>query len=212
MTGLAWLLLSIAGVAALADWWAVARTDKRVEYVTKPATLLALISVAIVLEPSNGSMRAWFVLALAFSLAGDIFLMLPGNLFVQGLASFLVAHLAYVAGFVSGGLESGVAIVAAVVVGVAIVLYARVLIMGMTERQRSLRIPVSIYAAAIGSMLIAAIASESPLAIIGAALFVLSDGLIGFSRFVRPERWAPLAIIVTYHLGQTGLVLSLAFD
>lgn len=40
--------------------------------------------------------------ALLFSLAGDVFLMLPGNYFIPGLASFLVAHVFYIALFRQG--------------------------------------------------------------------------------------------------------------
>ncbi|MGH2755253.1 MAG: lysoplasmalogenase [Actinomycetota bacterium] len=212
MTSLAWLLLAAAGVAAVIDWWAVARADKRVEYITKPATLLGLAAVALTLDPESEATRAWFVLALGFSVTGDVFLMLPGNLFVQGLAAFLVAHVAYVAGFVAGGLDGTVLIVASLVIAVFVMLYARFLITRMHARQRRLRVPVGGYAVAIGSMLTAAIAGRDVLAIAGALLFVLSDGLIGFSRFVRPALWAPLAIIITYHLAQAGLVLSLALN
>ena len=35
--------------------------------------------------------------ALVFSLVGDVLLMLPGNTFIPGLASFLVAHVFYIA-------------------------------------------------------------------------------------------------------------------
>jgi YhhN family len=45
--------------------------------------------------------------------------------------------------------------------------------------------------------------------IVGALLFMLSDSLIAETRFVRPHAWAPVTIMVTYHLGQAGLVLSL---
>ena len=45
---------------------------------------------------------------------------------------------------------------------------------------------------------------------IGAVLFYCSDALIAWRRFVRPKPWQPLVIIVTYHLAQAGLVLSLA--
>ena len=44
---------------------------------------------------------------------------------------------------------------------------------------------------------------------VGALLFFVSDYLIARDRFVRPLPWAPLAIMVLYHLGQAGLVLSL---
>ena len=47
------------------------------------------------------------------------------------------------------------------------------------------------------------------LAGVGAALFVASDAMIAWNRFVAPFRAADLGIMVTYHLGQAGLVLSL---
>ena len=211
MTGSAWLFLALAGVAAPADWSAVARKDKRIEYVAKPATLCALILVAVALDPEIDAMRVWFVVGLALSLVGDVFLMLPGNLFVQGLGSFLLAHLAYIAGFAAGGTEESTLLIAAPVVAVAVLVYARLLIKGMTGEERAMKLPVALYAVAIGTMLVMAIASHLACAILGAGLFVISDGLIGYSRFLRMTSWAPLAIIVTYHLGQAGLVLSLVF-
>ena len=45
--------------------------------------------------------------------------------------------------------------------------------------------------------------------IVGALLFYLSDTLIAWNGFVKPFRNANLAIMVTYHLGQIGLVLAL---
>jgi hypothetical protein len=46
-------------------------------------------------------------------------------------------------------------------------------------------------------------------AFIGAILFLSSDALIGWTRFVRSIRWAPVAIMATYHLAQVFLVLAL---
>jgi uncharacterized membrane protein YhhN len=40
-----------------------------------------------------------FAFGLVFSLAGDVFLMLPKERFVGGLVSFLLAHIAYIIGF-----------------------------------------------------------------------------------------------------------------
>ena len=70
--------------------------------------------------------------------------------------------------------------------------------------------PVAAYVVVISAMVSAAIATGIALAIAGAALFFASDTLIAWNRFVRPRPWMPLAIIVTYHVGQAGLVLSLA--
>src|SRR5690606_25669041 len=118
MTGLAAVLLAATALSAVVDWAAV-HTDRRpVEYVFKPLTLALLVAAALALDPAEPTVRAWFVVALVLSLAGDVFLMLPSDRFVPGLASFLLAHVAYVVGFVVAGLEplgvaAGVALVVA---------------------------------------------------------------------------------------------------
>ena len=43
--------------------------------------------------------------ALVLSLAGDVFLMLPQDLFVFGLASFLLGHIAYIVGMHVDGVD-----------------------------------------------------------------------------------------------------------
>ena len=50
-------------------------------------------------------MRAWFVAALVLSLVGDVFLMLPQDLFVFGLGSFLLGHIAYIVGMHVDGVD-----------------------------------------------------------------------------------------------------------
>ena len=62
----------------------------------------------------------------------------------------------------------------------------------------------------ISAMVTSALASVNGWAIAGATLFFASDALIAETRFVRPV--TPnlrVAIMVTYHLGQAGLVVSL---
>ena len=99
MTSPAAFFLGLAAAFAVAKWWAVWRRAKGLEYVAKPVTLLALIATAATLVPEDDVRQKWFLLALVLSLAGDVFLMLPRDLFVAGLASFLAAHVAYIAGF-----------------------------------------------------------------------------------------------------------------
>ena len=212
MTTGAWIALAIAAVAAGTDWVAVHRGDKRLEYVAKPAATLALLVAALLLDPEHDGRRAWFVAALALSLAGDVFLMLPRDLFVAGLASFLVAHLAYVAGFWTGDAPWGGALAVGVVVvaAVVVVLAARILGGLRVSGADELVPPVTAYMAVIAVMAASATGTALPLAIAGAWLFLVSDALIAWNRFVRPLAWAPVAIMVTYHLAQAGLVLSLA--
>jgi uncharacterized membrane protein YhhN len=209
MTGSAWLFLALSAAAAVVDWWAVARSNRSVEYIAKPATLAGLILVALTLEPDVDAMRAWFVAALVLSLIGDVFLMLPRDLFPPGLVSFLLGHLAYIGGFLAAGLDAGSVLLVALPVAVAVVVYAAFLIRNMSESSADMRVPVAVYALVIGSMITCALAVGSAAAAVGALLFVLSDGLIGYSRFVSAPSWGRVAIIVTYHLGQAGLVLAL---
>lgn len=211
VTTVAWVLVAVAAACAVADWVAVARGSRRLEYLAKPAATLALVGVALALDPTRDDRRAWFVVALALCLAGDVFLMLPADRFVAGLASFLGGHVAYVIGLTRGGgsaAELAVAAVPVVVVGVAV---AVPILSAMRVRGHgALVAPVVAYMAVISAMVTTALASGVVLAALGAALFYGSDALIAWNRFVRPLVWAPVAIMVTYHLGQAGLVLSLA--
>ena len=69
--------------------------------------------------------------------------------------------------------------------------------------------PVVVYMLAIGAMVTSATASGNAWAIAGAWLFLASDATIAETRFVGPRQGGPLFIMVTYHLAQAGLVLSL---
>jgi uncharacterized membrane protein YhhN len=210
VTGAAWALLVLAGVLAVGDWLAVARGSKPVEYLCKPGTLAALVGVALALDPAESDVRAWFVLALALSLAGDVFLMLPRDLFVAGLTSFLLAHLAYVVGLdLHGGSAGELALAAVPVAVVGAVLATRILRAVVAGGHRELIGPLVAYVLVISAMVTSALASGSIWAAVGAVLFFGSDALIAETRFVRPHRGARVAIMVTYHLGQAGLVLSL---
>jgi uncharacterized membrane protein YhhN len=208
VTALAGVALAIAGLFAVGDWIAKATENRRLEYVCKPATMVGLIVVAIAIEPVSDSLRAWFVAALILSLAGDVFLMLPTDAFVPGLAAFLVAHVCYIAGFWTDG-PAGIAFAIAVVIVALVLTPVAVRILRAIRTQPELRVPVTAYIVVIATMLATAVATGNVVAAVGAGLFVASDSMIAWDRFVRPFPGAGVAIMVTYHVGQAGLVLSL---
>jgi uncharacterized membrane protein YhhN len=209
VTAAALVALVLAGLLAAGDWYSRWRDNAGLEYVCKPGTLIALIAAAALLDPDTSAVRAWFLAALVLSLAGDVLLMLPKEQFVAGLGAFLLAHLCFIGGFAAGGLR-GVAF-ALSLVGTAIVLapVARRVLRGVQRNEPELRPPVVAYLVVIGVMLAAAVASGNPIAAVGAVLFVTSDSMIAWSKFVAPFDAAPVAIMVTYHLAQAGFVLSL---
>ena len=139
--------LIVTGVFALGDWWSRVRDDKRLEYVCKPATLTALIVVAVALDPASGASdrRAWFVAALVFSLLGDVFLMLPRDAFVPGLAAFLVAHVCYVVGFWTDPPAAVAMVIAAVIVVAGRRARSRRTVLRALASEPALRPPVAIY-------------------------------------------------------------------
>jgi uncharacterized membrane protein YhhN len=201
---------AISGVFAVLDWVAVARRQRIVEWVCKPLVMLALIAVALALKPDSAAERSWFVAALVCALAGDVFLMLPPNgMFVPGLGAFLLAHLAYVAGFVALGLSLARVLGALEVVAVVGVIVGLPILRPVGRSHPELRGPVIAYMAAISAMAVAAAGTGRWLAGVGAALFYASDGLIAWNRFVRARPGDKVAIIVTYHLAQFALVASL---
>jgi uncharacterized membrane protein YhhN len=204
-------LLALATVAAVLDWVAVVTRRKPLEYVCKPLTLALLTGLALALDPAYESRRTAFVVALVFSLLGDVFLMLPRDMFALGLGSFLLGHIAYIVGLRLGGPSNTVALGAAAA-GVVVTAQGlgRPVVRGViAHRHRELVGPVVAYMAVLAAMLVCALATLNPLAALGAGLFFTSDTILAWNRFVRTLAWGPAAVIVSYHLGQALLVLSL---
>ena len=137
--------------------------------------------------------------------------MLPSDAFVAGLASFLLAHVAYIVGFAIVGASGSWAGLGLVIVALAGSTVGRVIVRTVrASDDPELTLPVGVYMLAISSMVVLAFGSTRGLAIAGALLFYCSDALIAWDRFVAPKTWARPAIMITYHLAQAGLVLSLA--
>jgi uncharacterized membrane protein YhhN len=146
VTGLTVALLGLTVVVAAVDWWAVATDRRPVEYVAKPLTMVVLIAAALALDPVDGAQRWWFVAALVLSLAGDVFLMLPQDLFVPGLASFLLGHVAYIVGLWIGDTSTVGLVVGLVLVAVALpVLGVRILGAVRSGDEPELLAPVAVY-------------------------------------------------------------------
>lgn len=209
MTAAAGVLLAITLASAAIDWVAVHHGHRPVEYVFKPLTLVVLTATALALDPADPTVRAWFVAGLVLSLAGDVLLMLPGDHFVPGLGAFLLAHVAYVVGLAAAGLDPLGVLAGLLVVGAAFGLVGTRLVGALRATRSELAGPVTAYMAVISAMVVCAFGTGDGVAIAGAVLFYASDALIGWGRFVRPVDWGRLAVMVTYHLGQVLLVLSL---
>ncbi|MFT0631170.1 lysoplasmalogenase [Pseudomonas sihuiensis] len=203
-----WLLLGLAGAAVFL--YGRITGDAQLSLLTKGIPVIALL--LWLRQAPSGTYRHWIALGLVFSLAGDILLDWPGDLFVFGLGAFLLGHLAYLRAYCSDSRQPALpALLLALIAGGA--MFAILASSGLGE----LLIPVACYATAISLMLWRALARlghpqlqprSTWMAAGGAALFVLSDSLIGIDRFVASFDAAPYAIILTYWLGQWGITAS----
>lgn len=214
-----WLVIGFG--CAVTDWFAVARAHARLEYFFKPATMAAIIVAAALWLPYSGNPRLaqFFILGFVFSLAGDIFLMVPNpRFFLFGLAAFLCAQIAYILAL-NPTLPPPAAWWLLAPIGLTGAWLVVSVVRGLHAADHdSLRAPVIIYGIVISAMLFSAWATlfrpdwsraQCACVVAGATLFFISDAMLSWNRFVKPFAAANLGIIITYQLGQLALALTL---
>ena len=184
---------------------------KRQAYVWKPLTTVSILAIAaLVPGQAPPGYRALVVGGLAFSLAGDVFLMLPSDRFLPGLGSFLVAHVLYIGAFSQAtGFQLSLPALLPFAVGSGLVLRL------LWPHLGSLRAPVVLYVGIIAIMGWQAFAQwlalgtpASLCALLGAALFTVSDSALALDRFRGAFARAPLAVLGTYYPAQWLIALS----
>jgi uncharacterized membrane protein YhhN len=206
------VFLAIAAVSAGADWVFVSDSfrSRTIEYLAKPATTVALIAMAMAIQPISTSARAWTVVALVLCLIGDIFLMLPSDAFVQGLGAFLLAHIAFIISlWLRLDTKAKLFVSVPLIAIVAAVLGSRLIRGARAKGHPELVNPLIAYIVVISIMAAVALATGNAWAGIGALLFLASDALNGWTRFVGSVPAERTLIMSTYHVALVGLVVSL---
>ncbi len=202
------LAIVVTVVVALIDWWAVAAGQTRVEEVAKPLVMIGLIAVALAIGSPPPGVRIWIIIALVFGLVGDVFLLPRVDQFIGGLLAFLIGHLAYVIALTR--LEQDWALVmVGLVIAVAVLGSVGYRVVGGVKGTPLVG-PVIAYNLVIAAMVVAAFGSGQSIAIAGALAFAASDAILGLDRFVWEGPNHRIPVMVLYHLGQAGLVASLA--
>jgi len=171
---------------------------------------IALLAAFVATEPAVVSERyRWLVFAaLLWSLGGDLWLVFPGG-FVPGLLNFLVAHVLYIAALASGG-STVLVLLPFLAGGLAMLAY-------LWPHLGKHRIPVLVYVAVIVGMgwqaAARALAPGVPepsgtLALAGAIVFMVSDGVLATDRFAAPFAAGDGVVMVTYYTAQILIALS----
>ena len=211
MTTLPLLLTAAAACTGLLHVWAEYRGPRRAVYVMKPLTTVLILVLALShAVPVSPAYRVAVAAGLVCSLAGDVFLMLPADRFLQGVASFLLAHVAYLVAFTRDAAFGAVPWLLAPCLLLGAVMLA-VLWPGLGR----LKGPVVVYLVVILAMLWQALGrgvalgtTSAALASNGALLFVASDAALALDRFRKPYRAAQAVILPTYYAAQLLIAWS----
>lgn len=206
------MLLSTAGLVTMVLTIVFELTETQTAvYLFKPLTTILIAAIALVsLAPPSIQYKRAIMAGLLFSLAGDILLMVPGDLFLFGLVSFLIAHLFYIFAFVSiGGWFR--TLVGAIPFAVIAIILGIVLWPDLGE----MRVPALVYMVVILIMAWQAFGqwrqtgqTRALLAFIGAILFVISDLSLAINRFVTPIDLSAILVLGTYYPAQWLIALS----
>ena len=181
-------------------------------YLCKPLTIALIILIALQTKHPAAPFYQWMIVAgLSCSLVGDVFLMLPRDRFIEGLSSFLVAHLCYIAAFSFAGGRATLLWSA-----LPFLLYAGLMLRMLWPQLGKMKIAVVVYVAAISAMAWLALnrwmesaeGDGASLALAGALLFIASDSFLAFDRFKRRTRLAQFSILSTYFVAQWLIALS----
>ncbi|MFD2053617.1 lysoplasmalogenase [Mesorhizobium calcicola] len=179
------------------------------------AKTLAVAMLAVLAALQGGPLL--LVIALTLSAVGDAFLSRDGEkAFLGGLASFLGAHVVYVALFLrsGGGLELLGAESWRGAIALAMAVFAIVMLAVLWRRVGpGLRVPIVVYVAAILAMGVSALTTGSVSIIGGALLFMASDGLLAAEKFlvaaISPHRaWMRFAVWALYYAAQLAITVG----
>ena len=196
------------------------------KYLTRPTSLISIVFVLLALlyfSPIAVAYKLAFplafltlsalrfstwpmVLAMGFSALGD-YMGVCHNFWGQ-MGSFALAHVAYILFFcrthpeerTSKGMKwkSAIVILYGVVVGLLIVPHVH----------GFLQAGVSVYVLLILTMCILAWRQKNPYYALGAWLFVFSDTVLAWNKFVSRIEWAGYLIMIPYYLGQLILFVQ----
>ena len=183
------------------------------KYAIKPLITISLMIFYLYQTQLKGRFAKRIFIGLFFGLAGDSFLMFVDvneSFFIYGLVSFLIGHLLYITAFYldykwNPLIEKSASRIALIVFG----LFCLGFYFFIRPYLGAMKIPVLVYAFVISLMAIMSVNRKGRvsslsynLIFVGAILFLISDSVLAFNKFVYPFEGAGLVIMSTYMIAQ----------
>ncbi|HMS39517.1 MAG TPA: lysoplasmalogenase [Pyrinomonadaceae bacterium] len=208
----------IFSIALFAELFVLFFQLQHLQFFTKPSLMLILIFWFCANTRSLGSLKYWIISALIFSWFGDVFLLFEKqnkNLFIFGLASFLLAHLCYIVYFYQIRKENAVKFSPKRLISLTVLIYVVSLFSLLAPNLNSLQTPVFFYALTLAAMLLTSFHafnfqthSFAKICVAGTILFVVSDSVLAINRFYQPFEFANIMIMLTYAIAQFLITLG----
>lgn len=206
-------------IVFFAELIAVTTNLKELRFITKPLITISLILFVYFTIKRKSRFTNKIITGLFFSLVGDIFLMFPHVdelYFMLGLGSFLIAHLFYIAAFYLDStnkieVERRYVLPIFLVFGFSCMAYYLLL----RPHLESMNIPVLVYSFTITLMAIMAAlrygktnTKSFAWVLLGAILFMASDSILAYNKFVERIAIGDLLIMATYMLAQFFIAMG----
>lgn len=223
ISGTGKIVLYLFLALCLTNLWAEYQINHLLIYFTKPL-LVSLLAIFFLIETKadSGKFRNLVLAALIFSVLGDTFLMFVEQnpekpyFFILGLGSFLIAHLFYMAAFLTYPSKKEGYIKRKPQMAIPFLIFLLSFNSYLYPAvPLALKVPVILYSLAIVAMSLSAVNLNGKIAdrsfvwlLSGVLLFVFSDTIIGLNKFM-PEavHWAnPRILIMSTYLAAQFLI------
>lgn len=202
-------VLGAMSVAALlwSDW-----KGHRLRLAAKPAASACFIAAALVAGATDTAYGGWVLAGLVLSAVGDVALLgRSSKLFLLGLGSFLLGHVAYVVAFATRGVDGGATVLAVLALSGPAIVVIRWL---WPHVPSEMQVPVAAYATVISLMVAMAVGTiafeKDGWILVAAIMFYLSDLAVARDRFVAPGPINGLWGLPLYYAAQFAFAATTA--
>ncbi len=182
------------------------------KWIFKITASSAFVLIALTLADVSSPYSNWMLIGFGFSFLGDVFLIKSdeGTFFKIGIVSFALAHIAFIAAFISVGSFELLFLITTIAALVLMVRSYRWLKPNISTDFKAL---VAMYIIIIGAMCeLSGYAWEGNYrngVLVGAFLFAVSDLFVAREKFIKSEFRNKLIGLPVYYLAQIFLALSL---
>lgn len=203
----------------LIQLYAEYNTNNTLRILSKPLIVIVLLCWIYSSTRLSTSFHKSIFSGLIFAWIGDILLMLQsGNssFFISGLIAFLICHIFYIRAFTLDYLLAPKQKNPYFIIGIIVfAIFCAALFIYLEPHLGAMQVPVLIYAIIISIMAMMAVSRfgrvnlfSFEIIFYGAVLFLFSDSMLAYNKFVAPLPNAGLVIMASYMLAQYLIVLG----